>query len=543
MTVEGRGPADLVLVGGKVTTGTGAEHEAIAVRGDRVHAVGTNAEISALADDATVHIDLAGSRAIPGLIDSHIHMLRGGLTWNTEVRWAGLPNLAAGLDLIGERAAEWEAGTWITVVGGWHPGQFKEGVGPTAQDLNEVAPNHPVYVQRNFEEAILNDAALDASGIGGMAEDPPMGTIERDGSGKPTGMIRGPGAFRIAMMAAGMPDFETQVTNTRAMLRDFNRFGLTGAIDPGGFGVVPEMYRPLMELWRRGERGFRSRLLVVPSQPGSENEDINSWIKFAHPGFGDSYVRYLGFGEIVLFGAHDMEGTRSHEINEGVADNFRVVSQQLADAGWPMHMHAILDSSVDMVLDAWEAVNETKSVADLRFSLVHADQISERNLQRVSDLGIGITVQHRLVFRAADSLALWGEESFATAPPLRRMLDLGIPIGGGSDGAVVSSYNPWRSIWWLVTGQSQDGAPPRDESQRLTREEALSAYTAGSAWFSFEEEERGKLTPGALADLAVLSSDFFEVAEDSIPSLKSVLTMVGGEIVHVAGRYTDLYED
>ena len=376
-----------------------------------------------------------------------------------------------------------------------------------------------------------------------MDENPPMGMIERDDAGRATGTIRGPGAFRVAMMAAGMPDFETQVANTRAMFRDFNRFGLTGAIDPGGFGVVPPMYRPLMESWRRGERGFRSRLLVVPSQPGGEADEIGSWIDYVHPGFGDRYLQYLGLGEIVLFGAHDMEGTRPHEINEAVAGNLREMSQRLADAGWPVHVHAILDSSIDVVLDAWEAVNETTPVGPLRFSLVHADQISERNLARVKELGIGITVQHRLVFRAADSLAAWGEEAFAGAPPLRRMLELGIPIGAGSDATVVSSYNPWRSIWWLVTGQSQDGAPPRDESQRLTREEALAAYTSGSAWFSFEEEERGQLQPGMLADLAVLSDDYFGIADDAIPSLKSVLTMVGGEVVHVSGSYTDLYED
>ena len=530
---------ELVLVAGRVWTGAG-EASGLAVAGGRIAAVGDEDTARAAVGPGARVVDLGGRTVVPGLVDSHIHLMRGGLTWNQEVRWADVPSLAAGMDMIRARAATTPPGTWIAVVGGWHPGQFAEGRGPTRADLDAAAPDHPAYVQRNFEEAVLNTAALEAAGFAASTEDPPMAMVERGDDGAPTGWVRGIGAFRAALGVMGMPDAADRLEGTRAMLRELNRLGLTGAIDPGGFGVVPEMYGPLFELWRRGERGFRTRLLVVPSTPGQELDELAQWARFIHPGFGDDYLSYLGFGEIVSFCAHDMEGVRPHHIDAGCADRVYEASKLAAARGFAVHIHAILDESVSAVLDAWERVNEEFPVRDLRFALVHADAISPRNLQRVRDLGVGIAVQDRLVFRAADSLALWGEETLAQAPPLGSMLAAGIPVGAGTDATVVSSHNPWRSLWWLVTGGSYDGAPPRAAEHRLSREQALRLYTAGSVWFSFEEDRRGTLEPGKWADLAVLSADYFAVPEDQIPGITSVLTMVGGRVVHAAAEFSGM---
>lgn len=318
------------------------------------------------------------------------------------------------------------------------------------------------------------------------------------------------------------------------MLRELNRLGLTGAIDAGGFGMSPESYEAFAALRRRGESGFRTRLLVGPGSPGAEAEQLNRWMASIGPGLGDVYLRYLGAGEVLLFAAHDMEGVDDRDVS-GQTEALAAVSQRMAEEGWPVHIHAILDRSVGTVLDAWERVAEEADLGALRWAITHAEQVSTRNLERIAALGIGLTIQNGMAFRGRDSIPSWGEQRVAASPPLRTILELGIPLAAGTDGTAASSYNPWTCLWWLTTGRSLDGSPPRIPQHRLTRDEALRLYTAGSAWCSFEEEYRGNLRPGSYADVAVLSSDFFGVPEEQIPAIESALTIVGGAIVHRAG--------
>jgi hypothetical protein len=318
------------------------------------------------------------------------------------------------------------------------------------------------------------------------------------------------------------------------MLRELNRVGLTGAIDAGGFRMTPEAYRPITDLYRNGERGFRARLLVGASQPGDEVGELDRWMGLVSPGSGDELLRYQGAGEVILFPAHDVEGLDLHDIT-GERGRLTEISRKLIDAGWPLHIHAILDRSIGTILDAWHQLGRDDDLAGLRFTITHADQVGEENLQRIRELGVGLTVQNGLAFRGRDSIASWGEGRVRRSPPLRTMLDLGIPLGAGTDGTVVSSYNPWACIWWMVSGENRDGSSARVEEQRLTRDEALRLYTRGSAWFSFEEDSLGSLRVGSDADLVVLSSDPLTVPEHEIPSIESVLTIVGGRIAHVSG--------
>jgi predicted amidohydrolase YtcJ len=515
----GRGAADLILRGGRVWDQADLPGvDAVAIAGDRIAAVGSTTELTALADADTRVIDVGGRRVIPGLIDSHIHMVRAGLRWGSDVRWEGVGSLEAALERLHLAASAREAGAWIVVLGGWHPGQFEGKRGPTRQELDDAAPGHPVYVQRGYVEAFLNSRALAAMDLPATHE----------------GHLDSLSDLQACNARLPQPGFAAQVAGTRAMLRDLNSFGLTGAIDAGGFGVTPETYRASFEVWRHGERGFRTRLLVGPARPGSESEEFADWTRFVQPGFGDAYLRHLGAGEVLLYGAHDMEGVDGRDIR-GQADGLSELSASLATAGWPIHMHAILDSSVGTVLDAWERVDAERPIRDLRFTITHGEQVGERNLRRIRDLGIGVTVQHRIDFRARDSWQVWGDAQMSHSPPLRAMLDLGLPLGAGTDATVASSYRPWQCLWWLVTGGSVAGIPPRREEDRLSRDEALRLYTSGSAWFSFEEEERGNLRPGSHADLAVLSDDFLAVAVERIPDIESELTVVGGRVVH-AGR-------
>ncbi len=530
--------ASTIVVGGKVWTGAGmtGAPTAVAIRDGRILAVGDDTEISALADGDTRVIEAGGRRIVPGLIDSHIHMVRAGLTWDQNVDWSGVRSLADGLAAIASRVAATPPGTWVCVVGGWGPGQLAEGRMPTVEDLDAISSDHPIYVQYLYESAIVNRAGLEAIGMVRGAEDPARGTFERDEHGDPTGFCQGVGAFHACISAAGRPDFATQVEWTAAIMRRFNRCGITGVIDPGGMNMAPEAYRPLYELWRRGAMTVRTRLYIMPQAAGLEREQVRDNIRHLHPGFGDDWLRLTGAGEMVSFGFFDLEGVRPFEVTPDAEVMLEELVEELLTAGWSIHLHAVLTATISRMLDVFERVLARVDFdrERTRISLAHIEPIIDADLDRMARLGIGAGIQDRMVLRAADSAAVWGADVVRRSPPLRGFLDRGIVVGGGTDATAVSPYDPWRSLWWLVTGRTLDAGPARDPEWNLTREEALTAYTAGSAWLSVDEGSRGTLATGKLADLAILTADYFEVAEDDIPGIEAHVTIVGGEVVHAA---------
>lgn len=490
--------------------------------------------IDGLGADETQQIDVAGRTVMPGLIDSHIHMVRSGTTWLQDVHWSGVSSLEAALELVALAAARRDPGEWIAVLGGWHPNQFIERRPPTRQELDEAAPHNPVFAQRNYVEAYLNTPALRGmDGLEGGGAKP----LDIDPArGEPSSIVTGSGSLQALRSRLHPPDFEQQVEGLRAVLGTLRGWGVTGAIDAGGFGMTPDRYGPLLEVWRKGlMTGFRLRLLVGAATPGAESEEIQHWMDTVNAGYGDEHLRYLGAGEVLLYEAHDMEGLDHRDIS-ATTDGLAEISKQLANRNWPAHAHAILNTSVGTVIGAWESLGDTTAFSDLRYSIAHAEGVSAENLRRIRDLGIGVTIQNGMAFRGRDSLATWGEDAVTGAPPLRTMIDLGIPVGGGTDATVVSSPNPWLCIWWMVSGKSVDGSPPRVEAERLSTDEALRLFTSGSAWFSFEEKDRGNLNPGSHADLVVLSKDPFTIAVDEIATIEADLTIVGGEVVHESGE-------
>ena len=530
------GHPSTILRGGKVWTGSGTVEEptALAVAAGRIVAVGDDAHISGLAGPDTRVIDVGGRRIVPGLIDSHIHMVRAGLTWNQTVDWSGVRSLAEGLEAIRARVASTPPGTWTCVVGGWGPGQFVEGRMPTVEELDAISSDHPIYVQYLYESAILNRAGREAIGMVAGASDPERGVFERDADGAPTGFCQGVGAFHACIAAAGRPDFATQVEWTAAIMLRLNRCGITGVVDPGGMGMSPESYRPIHELWRQGRMTIRTRLYMMPQAAGLEREQVRDSIRHLHPGFGDDWLRLTGAGEMVSFGFFDLEGVRPFEVTDEGAALLEELAEELLTAGWSIHLHAVMTPTISRMLDVFERVlgRITIDPDRVRVSMAHIEPITDEDLDRMARLGIGAAIQDRMVLRASDSAAVWGADVVRRSPPLRGFLDRGIVLAGGTDATAVSPYDPWRSLWWLVTGRTLDDGPPRDPRWNLTREEALAAYTSGSAWMSLDERTRGRLDVGMLADLAVLSEDYFEIDEDDIPGIEAWLTMVGGEVVH-----------
>jgi predicted amidohydrolase YtcJ len=515
------------------------EPSALAVAHGRIAALGSDQEISALAASGCKVVDLAGRRVIPGLIDGHIHAVRAGSSWDRELHWTWMPDIATALDSIRSAAGSCQPGEWIRAVGGWHPSQFTEGRSPTRAELDDACPDHPVYVQALYEHAVLNSAALRASGIGSQQADPPGGIIERDAAGRATGRMSGLGAFSRCLDAMPRYAADQERAGTAAMMRELHAAGLTGLVDPGGFGMPPARYDPLFELWRRGELTMRLRLFLSAVDPGHEYEQLSGWLRHAQTRFGDGMLRFLGIGEVVHYGCHDFEGLEPFEISADACAEFERISRETARRGWPMHVHAVLDTSIDRILDSWESVHAEFPLTELRFSIAHADRISNRNIARLRALGAGVVLDDHLVFKAEASQRIWGEDAIRRAPPIADLLRAGIPVAAGTDATRASSYSPWLSLWWLVTGYSLDGAPRRAAAHLLTRAQALRAYTTGSAWLSFEDNDRGHLRPGARADFAVLEQDYFAVPSEDIPSIAAALTVVGGATVHSSGTIAE----
>jgi hypothetical protein len=533
------GAADQIFLNGLVWPGPGRddgpEPTALAVRDGRVLAYGADAEVRELAAPGTVVTDLGGQRVVPGLIDGHMHAVRGGATWSSELRWTDEPDLRGALEAIGAAAKQAGAGEWIRVIGGWHPCQFPENREPTKAELDAIAPDHPAYVQALYEVAVLNSAALRAAGLDAATADPPGGRLERDpASGELTGRVFGMGAFNRVLGTIPAATPEQERLSTAAMFVDLHALGLTGVVDAGGFGMRPERYLPLFGLWRERRLTMRTRLFLSATDPGREFEQAQEWMRHTPPLFGDHLLGFLGIGEVVHFGCHDFEGLEDFTVSDEAAGELYRICLRVAENGWPMNIHAVLDESIDAILGCWERVDQQVPLSGLRFSLSHGDRMSVRNLHRLKALGAGVVLDDHQVFKAGFSEAAWGEGSMTDVPRIAEMLDVGLPIAAGTDATRASSHNPWLSLWWLIAGKSADGVQRRAARHLMSRERALECYTAGSAWLSFEETTRGTFAPGAYADFAVLSEDYFTVPEDRIPQLRSELTVVGGEVVHAS---------
>lgn len=544
---EGASP-ELILRNGRITTLDSAAPEAaaVAVRDGRFVAVGGEAEVMRLAGPATRVVDLGGRRAVPGLVDSHTHIIRGGLYYNMELRWDGVPSLADAMAMLREQARRTPPPQWVRVVGGFAEFQFAERRLPTLAEINAAAPDTPVFILHLYDRALLNRAALQAVGYTRDTPDPPGSLIERDAKGEPTGLLLAkPNAQVLYATLAKGPKLpvEDQINSTRHFMRELNRLGVTSAIDAGGgFQNYPDDYAVVEGLAKRGELTVRVAYNLFTQKPKEELADFRRWGGMVRPGDGDAMYRHNGAGEMLVFSAADFEDFREPrpELAAGMEGELEAVVRLLAQNRWPWRLHATYDETISRALDVFERVDRDVPLRGLNWFFDHAETITPRNIERVAALGGGIAVQHRMAFQGEYFAERYGAERTAETPPVRRMLEAGLPVGAGTDATRVASYNPWVSLHWLVTGKTVGGLRMYDGRNRLERLEALRLWTEGSAWFSGEDGEKGRVAPGRLADLAVLSADYLAMPEDSIRDIESVLTMVGGRVVHGAGDYRDL---
>ncbi|OGG45830.1 MAG: amidohydrolase [Candidatus Handelsmanbacteria bacterium RIFCSPLOWO2_12_FULL_64_10] len=540
--------ADLILVNGRVATLNQDNRfvSAVAVQKDRILAVGGDQEILKHKGSQTRIIDVKGRTVIPGLIDSHTHLIRAGLNYNLELRWDGVRSLAQALRMVREQAARTPAPHWVRVVGGWSEFQFAERRMPTLKELNEVAPETPVFVLHLYDRALLNRAALKAAGYTKETPDPSGGQIERDAEGNPTGLlVAKPNAYILYSTLNKGPklSFEDHVNSTQHYMQEMNRLGVTSVIDAGGgFQNYPDDYRVIEYLAKENRLTVRIVYNLFPQRPRHEMEDFTRWVGMARPGQGDDFYRLNGAGEMLVFSAADFEDFLEPrpDLPTEMEGELKDVVRFLVRNRWPFRLHATYGESVSRFLDVLEQVNREVPFDGLRWFFDHVETLSDRDLGRVKALGGGIAIQHRMAFQGEYFVERYGAKAAEQTPPIRRMLEMGVPIGAGTDGTRVATYNPFVSLYWLVSGKTVGGTALYPPSNRLDRMQALRLWTVGSAWFSGEEGKKGALLPGQLADLVVLSGDYFSVPEEQIKDLKSVLTVVGGKVVYGAGEFKSL---
>ncbi len=543
--------ADLIITNGKIATmaSDGEFVQALAVKDGKIAATGSNERVLRLKQKDTRVVDVDGRTVIPGLNDSHTHVIRAGLNYNMEVRWDGVRSLKRAMEMLKEQTARTPEGEWVKVVGGWSEHQFAEKRLPTLAEINAAVPDKPVFILYLYGKAFLNRKGIET--LGYTRETKYLdGELELDAAGKPTGLLLAkPNAMILysTLAKTNKLDRADQRNSTLHFYRDLNRLGMTSAVDAGGGGqAYPDDYGVTIELAKEGKLSVRTAYYLFAQKAGKELEDYQRWIAMTKPNRNDHLFYANGFttegaGENLVSSAADFENFLEPrpELPHHMEDELERVVTLLVKNRWPFRIHATYGESIERDLAVIEKVNRSTPLAGLRWIVDHAETVTDDQLKRIKALGGGVAVQNRMYFQGEAYRERYGAQT-RQLPPIRKMLELGLPVGLGTDGTRVSSYGPWPSIYWAVTGKTAGGLATWQAKDVLSRHEALQLMTRGSAWMSGEEEVKGRLVEGQYADFAVLPQDYFTMDVEKIKDLESVLTVVNGQVVYGAGQFEKL---
>ena len=520
---------DTVLTNGKIITVDDrfSIAQAVAIRGDRFVAVGTNQDITRLAGPNTRRIDLGGKAVVPGLIDAHAHLMRAAETWAIEVRFDGIESRKQALDMVRAKATALGPGQWVYNLGGWSYDQFADNRTPlTRAELDQAAPNNPVYLQFTRCCAFMNSKAVEAMDLAGVNQP----WIEKDPAGKPTGRINDPGLAQIASKIP-RPAKETFATNAMALLRDLNRVGVTTAGISGCPQEATEFFR---ELEHKGELTFRFMCMVAAGSPttGVAADQVQraaaqiAEIKLFQ---GDNYIDDVMYGETIALSDNMLSPHTSYTPEQ--LTMWRTLATEVAKAGLPLQQHVTISETFPAFLDQIETINKQYPIRNLRWAFAHMDQVSANDLERMKKLGMWAAVRGIEPVMGAIFNRVHGERSI-DMPPLRMIQDSGIKWGFHTDTTEVNQYRPFTTLWFAVTGKMLGGAVVN--RQTITREEALIAHTRSNSYFVMRENDLGSIQPGKLADLVVMDRDYLTIPADQIKDIKPVITMVGGKVAYDA---------
>ncbi|KAF2326522.1 amidohydrolase [Flavobacterium ginsenosidimutans] len=544
--------ADLIIYNGKIATMQKQNEfvQAIAMKDGIILDVGTEKNIlSSYKSSTTKLIDAKGKTVIPGLNDSHMHVIREGLNYNSELRWDGVKTLKRAMEMLKEQAARTPDGVWIKVIGGWNEFQFEEKRQPTIEEINAAVPDKPVFITYLYGKAFLNKKGIEVLGYNKNTKYEGS-LLEQDANGNLTGLMYAketPKAIYITMGLTTKLNPEERINSSIQFNHELNRFGLTSVIDAaGGSQNFPADYVTSLDLAKQNKLSLRISYYLFAQQKGKELQDYEKWVAETQINKNDNLIVANGYveegaGENIVASAADFENFLEPRIvlSDEMETDLEPIIRLLAKNRWPFRLHATYGESIDRMLNVFEKVNKEIPFNGLRWFFDHAETITPSELDRVKKLGGGIAVQFRMYYQGELYNKLYGAPK-TQLPPIKKMLELGIPVGMGTDATRISTYNPWMSLHWLLTGKTIGGMQFWPKDQVLDKFIALQLYTSGSAWFSGEEKDKGKLIKGMYADMAILSDDYFTAKTDDVRKIESVLTIVNGKIVYASAEYKAL---
>lgn len=539
----GESPSSIYVNGVVVTVdGAFSYAEALAIKDDKFVAVGSTAEINALAGPETTVVDLQGLTVIPGLTDNHLHSAGGG----PGVDLSRARSLGEVLELIGQRVSETPDGEVVLTNSDWHEAQLKEQRLPLRRDLDTVAPDHPVVVVRGGHEYILNSAALTKWGISTETPVPEGGRITRYPDGELNGELVDTAKRLVALPPRAELSLEELVQKQQDEYAKLNAVGLTSVRHPGG---SIEQYRVRQELHRRGLLTMRvTQLLSVDrdGDPSQVERTVTSWD--LQPDDGDPMLRIGGI-KLGVDGGFEGgymrepyaepwgEGGTFYGLQTVGQERYNDIVSKLNRLGWRVFTHAVGDAAIDQVLAGYEAANAEQPIVDDRWGIEHGFIPRPDQFDRMNSLGLYISAQNHLYVAGPSLQKYWGPERAAWTTPVKAYLDAGVPVSGGTDAPVIP-YPPAWVIYHFVTRDTISGGV-MGEDQRISREDALRLVTHNYAYLTFEEDMKGTIEPGRYADMVVIDRNIMTVPEEEIRDMKVLLTVVDGKVVFQDRKFAD----
>ena len=514
--------------------------QAVAIRDGRFVAVGTDTEIGGVIGPNTQVIELAGKTVVPGLIDSHLHQLFAALN-GPAVQLLDTRSVAKVQEAIGERVARTPPGQWVMASSGWHESILEEGRMPTRYELDTVSPNNPVFIPRGGHVVTVNSKALELAGITKDTPNPEGGVIVRDPvTGEATGVLLETAAYLVRKILPPPPANMAELL--KAAMRDLNSYGIVGVIEPGVDERQMALYRAVRDA---GDMTVRTDVLYRAIRKA----DVEKGIAAIKAQKNDDMLRFVGIkypldggveGGRMSWPYRLVPGEQTDPAYRGVLllppggeDEYVEGLRLIAEAGLQAQTHAVGDETIDVIVRSYERVNRDRPIRDLHWTIMHLFHPSDAALKKMADIGIMATMQDHPVLLGHNQRRWWGDAHAAYAIPIRKAIDAGVLVGGGTDGPVVP-VDPFLSMWWMTTRQVLKGYELGKE-HAITPKEALQLYTINNARIMGVDKDRGSIEPGKLADLAVLSQNILTVPADSIRDTKANLTIVGGRVVHRNG--------
>ena len=529
---------DIILTNGKIVTVDDrfSIAQAVAVRGDRFVAVGTNQDITRLAGPNTRRIDLRGRTVVPGMIDNHAHFQEEGAYWALELRFDGVDSRKQALELIRTKAKEKKPGEWVYNLGGWSPDQFADNKKPfTREELDQVAPANPVFLQFTRSEQYLNSKAIEVLGLETKTEP----WIMRDAKGRATGITGVAGRNAIVDAAnfldapnggkANLP-MDVIVASQKVMLRDLAKAGLTAS---GGQCLWEDLYRQFQREGTASMRFFCAKTVTTGGRgAGALDKQIAELATLRYHD-GDEWMDNSNYGErFPGGGGGDVIAPGPEPIaSQEVWDAWGRFALAAAKAGIPVQLHTVTEKAIDAQLDQLEKVHKEVDLRPLRWAFMHMEGVTPPQIERMKKLNMFIALNPRPVVSGGLLHRIQGDKGFAM-PPMREIQDSGILWGFGTDAFEVNQFRPFQMLYFAVTGKMVGGTVVNTHT--VSREAALIAHTRSNAYLFFRENDLGSIQPGRFADLAVLDKDYMTIPADQIKDIVSVLTMAGGRVVYDA---------